>query len=452
MKELKTALLKFLVSVSAAACILTAGTFPVSAAAAKLVLLKNGKTYTSYDVTGDGKKDKLSYNAAKGTVSVNGKSQKLFAGVTPASKIRVFYYSLNSSNTFILTEYAKSSVCKVSNGYRYSGGRFKKASEPMGAFNSCRIGRLSGTNLILYTSPTSGAALKGFSNVSGKPFEYEETYRVNTTKHMIVRASNYGKLRSAKTFYNGTNKTVKLSKKSKPIDTAGPALTYGQKFSLGRVYFDYTGIDARTGHKVYEIKFEGKTGWLKDTSGVQFVKMDPVADERQDFYKDVLYWTRYTPGSFSGVSAAMKAFMKKAGASSTEKYDGTLWKGSGFEALEYSDGWLGGIEDHQFEFKNTGNKLLSCGGVSIGMTADEAAKAFEKVGKLCNPGSAEEPVRFQRINDGSEVEMHIYVGEITEEEYSIYGSCRDDCLELKLTGGRVSSYEFERVVYYGSDD
>ena len=96
--------------------------------------------------------------------------------------------------------------------------------------------------------------------------------------------------------------------------------------------------------------------------------------------------------------------------------------------------------------------MLSCGGVSIGMTADEAAKAFEKVGKLCNPGSAEEPVRFQRINDGSEVEMHIYVGEITEEEYSMYGSCRDDCLELKLTGGRVSSYEFERVVYYGSDD
>ena len=448
MKEVKTALLKFLVSVSAAACILTAGAFPVSAAAAKLVLLKNGKTYTSYDVTGDGKKDKLSYNAAKGTVSVNGKSQKLFTGVSPASKVRVFYYSINRSNTFILTEYAKSSVCKVSNGYRYSGGRFKKACEPMGAFNSCRIGRLSGTNLILYTSPTSGAALKGFSNVSGKPFEYEETYKVNTTKHMIVRASNYGKLRAARTYYSGTNKTVKLSTKPKPVNTAGPALAYGQKVSLGRVFFDYTGTDAKTGHKVYEIKFDGKTGWLKDTSGVQLVKNDPLASKKQDFYKDALYASGY-----SSLFKAVEAFAKKAGGSVSDDWEMlTRWKGSGFTCTCYSRTY-GPADDRVAEFKNTGNKLLSCCGVSIGMTADEAAKAFEKTARQCNKAETA-PLSFERENDGSTVHLHFYIGEIVpaDDENPSYGFYTEDYLQLTLSGGKVSGYEFEEVIYYSSDD
>ncbi len=421
-------------------------------AAARLVLLKNEKTYTSYDVTGNGAKDKVRYSAKLGRIYVNGKAQKLFTGVSDPARVRVFYYSLNRSNTFILVEYAKSAAVKISSGYRYSGGRFKKACEPMGAYTSCRIGRLSGNNLILYTSPSSGAATLSFTGISGKPFEYEETYKINTTKHTVVRASNYAKLRSAKSYYYATNKNIKLSTSAKTLNTSGPTLEYGQKVSLGRVFFSYTGSDAKSGTKIYELKFAGKTGWMKETSGRKFVKTDPLASKRSDFYKDVAEADFFRSIS---VSAGLNRFIARTEAKEDPDAGegiGEVYKGTNFTVTYYSD-FFDPTEQKKFELENTGNKLVTCAGAAIGMTADEAAKAYEAtLRKRHAEAGVKHSFSKDTLSDG--VVLRFCTGEITwDEEGECYeGSVLEDELTLKIKNGVVSSYVYKQTISEGAND
>ena len=408
------------------------GSTVTASASAKLVLLKNKKTTTSYDVTGDGKKDKLSYNAEKGTVIVNGKSQKLFSGVKTASKVRVFYYAVNTNNEFILVEYAKSNAIKTSSGFRYTGGRFKKASEPMGGFNSCRIGKLSGNNLILYTSPSSGAATISFTSVSGKPFEYEETYKVNTTKHMIVRASNYGKIRSVKYFYFNQRESRYTSTIPSPLNRIGPRLQPGQKVKLGRVYFRYSGTDASKGSKVYEMIFSGNKGWVPEGRSVNLVINNPV--KPQDFFKDVVYRRIYHPGDGDSHEAFLSFGNNLLGRSSGEhEFNGPNFKitetgdEDPFRPLDLP------FEDYRqiYKLENTGNQAVLCAGVEIGMT-ERAAKAsyLKEIAQVYPEGvySVEEyySVGGKKVFYASFGEEYVHV----------------NCIELELKNNSIVSYEY----------
>lgn len=434
-------------------CLFFSGAVTVSAAA-KLVPLKNGMTYTAYDVTADGVKDKLSYNAKTGKVSVNGKSQKLFAGVKDASRVRVFYYSLNKNNTFILVEYAKSKTVKSVSGFRYSGGRFKKASEPMGAYNSCSIGKLSGNNLVLYTGPSSGAVTLSFTGIAGKPFEYMETYKINTTKHMIVRGSNYGKIRSSKSYYYATNKMIRLSTSGKTFNTAGPVLEYGTKVTLKRVYFSYSGVDASKGSKIYELSFDGKTGWMKEAKARQFLKADPLASKRTDFFKEVVEAPLYGKKS---VNEGFEDFVKKTGAQkSDEDLDDVahVYTGSHFTVYRYY-GAYDPIEEKNFGLINSGNKLISCAGVTIGMTESEAVKTYESVLRELHKDDMEpiNLVNFEKTKIDSGVCLTFSTGFLEVYEYERYiGSITYDEIKLTIKDGRVTAYEYEQFTDYSSED
>ncbi len=442
-RSLNSYVFKILLVAAAVFFLCFSGAVSVSAAA-KLVLLKNEKTYTSYDLTGNGKKDKLRYSAKLGRIYVNGKAQKLFAGVSDPGRVRVFYYSLNRSNTFILVEYAKSTATKISNGYRYSGGKFKKACEPMGAYTSCRIGRLSGNNLILYTSPSSGAATLSFTGISGKPFEYEETYKINTTKHTVVRASNYAKIRSAKSYYFITNKSIKLSSSGKTLNTSGPTLEYGQKVSLGRVFFSYSGNDAKSGTKIYELKFGGKTGWMKETSGRKFSKNDPFAGKRFDFFKDVVaaeFFHNTSPDT------AFDNFMKKTGA--TKHYfsedDSYEWTGNNFVVERISDVEEG--METRFALNNKGNKLISCAGIEIGMTADEAARIYEATLRKCYASSDKKQTFTKRMYEGGHVYYFVYkTGDMNKD-----GSTLEDCVTMNVTNNIITSFYYCQTYSYEVD-
>lgn len=441
-RSLNSYVFKILLVAAAVFFLCFSGAVSVSAAA-KLVLLKNEKTYTSYDVTGNGKKDKLRYSAKLGRIYVNGKAQKLFAGVTDPGRVRVFYYSLNRSNTFILVEYAKSTATKISNGYRYSGGKFKKACEPMGAYTSCRIGRLSGNNLILYTSPSSGAATLSFTGISGKPFEYEETYKINTTKHTVVRASNYAKIRSAKSYYFITNKSIKLSSSGKTLNTSGPTLEYGQKVSLGRVFFSYTGNDAKSGTKIYELKFGGKIGWMKETSGRKFSKNDPFAGKRFDFFNDVVAEFFRDTSSHT----AFNNFVKKTGA--TKHYfsenDSYEWRGNNFVVNRNCDVEEG--METRFYLNNTGNKLISCAGIEIGMTADEAARIYEATLRKCYASSDYKQTFSKRTYENKHVYYFVYKrGDLQKD-----GLSWEDCVTMNTTNGIITSFNYCHIYSYEVD-
>ena len=445
-RSVNSYLFKLLLVAAAVFFLCFSGAVSVSAAA-KLVLLKNEKTYTSYDVTGNGKKDKLRYSAKLGRIYVNGKAQKLFAGVTDPGRVRVFYYSLNRSNTFILVEYAKSTATKISNGYRYSGGKFKKACEPMGAYTSCRIGRLSGNNLILYTSPSSGAATLSFTGISGKPFEYEETYKINTTKHTVVRASNYAKLRSAKSYYFITKKSIKLSSSGKTLNTSGPTLEYGQKVSLGRVFFSYTGVDAKSGTKIYELKFGGKTGWMKETSGRKFSKNDPVAGKRFDFFKDVVaaeFFHNTSPNT------AFENFVKKTGA--TKHYNNIdyvqgafEWKGENFVAQNEGD--FDECSSTLYTLNNKGNMQISCAGIEIGMKTDEAARIYEATLRKCYSSSDIKQTFSKNTYENNQVIYLNYKrGDLQKD-----GCSWEDCVTMNTKNGIITSFYYSQTYYFEED-
>ena len=403
---------------------------PAYAASAKLVTLKNGRIYASYDVTGDGIKDKLIYHAQKGTVTVNGKSQKLFAAVSNPDKVRVFYYSDGKRDEYILIEYAKSTAIKTCSGFRYSNGRFRKACEPMGGFSSCRIGRLSGSNLILYTSPSSGAATKSFTGIPGKPFEFEETYRIDSSRHIVERASNFGKIRNAKSYYYAAKKILTTSTKGSVINNNGPKLTYGAKVTLGRVRFNYTGTDASKGSRTFEMTFDGKTGWFKENAAAQFVKNDPWAGETVDILKMDMPFSDFME---------MIGCEKQVHTVDEFNFKYSTWSGNGIyynpESLDFENGTT------RLYISNSGNKHVSCGGVKIGMDIDEAERIYKEYIFDAVPPSESFNRSFSRTDENNICRLRfLNYYDIDELYYYV--------LELTVKNNKVSAYVYDEYGYY----
>lgn len=435
---------RLLMILAAFACLLWGSACAASAASGpKLVLLKDAKTYSSYDLNGDGKKDKLVYKSSKGTVTFNGKSQKLFTPVSTSSRVRLFYYYYDKNNVFLIVEFAKANGVKVSKAYRRVGTRFKLASEPIGAFDSCRVGKADGNILVFYTSPASGAATLSWTKVSGKPFEYEERYRVNTTTHMIVRASNYGQIHAAKYFYYNSKANRTLSTNSKSINTRGPVLKYGQKVKLERVYFVYTGTDAKTGSKIYELSFAGNKGWIKEQRSVQFVKNNPLTV--QDFYKDVVHSEFFHPGEFTGREAILSFISKAGGSSNGDNGLSYFFTGPDFtvsEAMDQdSDPSVAEGSREYYQFVNTGNSYLKCAGVAIGMTAEAAWTAFHETVLSCSSDRYPEFTSYE-MDDGS-----VYMA----SSNGVGVGFTEDFV-LTMENGKVSAFTFSVNGYYQNDE
>ena len=301
--------------------------------APKLVKLTAGKQYTAYDFTRNKKKDKFKYTIA-GKVTLNGKSFKI-----TANSCTMYYYSYNTANTFLLVD-SKNSVGNTIKIYRYASGKFVSAGEPVGGFNYAKPEKVSGDLIYFTTGPAKAASTLSFKKNTGGMFRYQETYYVNVKKHLIARKSNYGQITAAKYYYY-SGPTVKLSSSAKTYNQDGGKLTYGQKVRLHRVYFQYTGIDASKGTKIYEIEFNGKKRWIKENAKVTFVSRKP---------EDV------SPGSTAGVAGVSCGGLHTA----ILKKDGTLWMCGQNVYGQFGNG-------KTYTYKNTpvevmsGVKAVSCG-------------------------------------------------------------------------------------------
>ena len=127
-------------------------------AAADVVLLKANRTYTAYDVTGDGTKDKIRIRAANQTddeayssltVSVNGKTAYRLKN-TRFYNVIANIYTLKNGQPFLYlyapAENGDGPVCAL---LKYTNGKFRKIldfTEIMAGYGNHRIGEVTNLN------------------------------------------------------------------------------------------------------------------------------------------------------------------------------------------------------------------------------------------------------------------------------------------------------------------
>ena len=151
------------------------------AATASLTTLKNNKTYSSYDVTRNGKKDKIkivqtkSY-ATSGTtarkVYVNGKYRFTAEGCKGCA----IYVFRSGTKSVILSEFIYGDGGSDFYAYQYSGGKFKKKTLGPNTLFYTEAKR-SGSYLKLVSVPKHTGWMLSFSNYAPVPFEVVDTYK-----------------------------------------------------------------------------------------------------------------------------------------------------------------------------------------------------------------------------------------------------------------------------------
>ena len=236
------------------------------AATASLTTLKNNKTYSSYDVTRDGKKDKIkivqtkSY-ATSGTtarkVYVNGKYRFTAEGCKGCT----IYVFRSGTKSVILSEFIYGDGGSDFYAYQYSGGKFKKKTLGPNTLFYTEAKR-SGSYLKLVSVPKHTGWMLSFSNYAPVPFEVVDTYKMSNG--LLVKTSTYASVTGKTSYYAKSTFTTGKTPASVGQKN-GPTVKAGSKVTLKSFYY------RKSDHcYYYKISVGGKTGWFKDSASIQF--------------------------------------------------------------------------------------------------------------------------------------------------------------------------------------
>lgn len=236
------------------------------AASASLVTLKNSKTYSSYDVTRDGKKDKIkivqteSY-ATSGTtarkVYVNGKARFTAEGCKGCT----IYVFRSGTKSVILSEFIYGDGGSDFYAYQYSGGKFKKKTLGPNTLFYTEAKR-SGSYLKLVSVPKHTGWMLSFSNYAPVPFKVVDTYKMSNG--LLVKTSTYASVTGKTSYYAKSTFTTGKTPASVGQKN-GPTVKAGSKVTLKSFYY------RKSDHYYYyKISVGGKTGWFKDSIAIQF--------------------------------------------------------------------------------------------------------------------------------------------------------------------------------------
>ncbi|MGN1015178.1 MAG: hypothetical protein ACI4PM_07470 [Butyricicoccus sp.] len=240
---------------------------PTSAHAASLVQLKTGKTYQSYDVTRDGKKDsiKIVQSASYATdfetkikVYVNGTKKFTAIGMRDCW----IYVFTDGKRSVILSMPVAGDGGRSMNVYNYSNKKFqKKLLTSPGYFYTTP--KKSGDYLKVYAEPKGTWWLKSFQNFTDMPFKAVDTYKISGG--VLKKVNTYAEISGTKTYYAKYAFTA-----GKKITTVGakdgPSVKAGQKVTLKNIYYRKS-----DGTYYYKISVNGVNGWFKDSTAIQFV-------------------------------------------------------------------------------------------------------------------------------------------------------------------------------------
>lgn len=195
--------------------LITGGKTVTVQAASRMVALKADRTYSGYDFTRDGKKDRFKCTAD---------SERGYARI-------------------------------------YLNGKFKNVSGVNGlnkSFVYRDFTKVSGNTLYITSTPGSRNP-SSFRNVS-QPLTAVTKYTIKNKK--ISCQSWNAKITGRKTYYAMTS--FKTSKSATRLNIKnGPSVKAGQKVTLNYVRFNKTNY-------VYQITVNGKTGWVENSNSAMF--------------------------------------------------------------------------------------------------------------------------------------------------------------------------------------
>lgn len=241
---------------------------PVSANAAnpKLVHFKSGTTYTKYDVTGNGTKDKFKYtmNRDSGNTSLylNGTKRNT---IFTARGGGIDLISFDSKNVFLAVESVPyGGICL--DIYKYSNKKFSKVYSDSKFYNNCEylnpnrisVSKVSGKTLYVNYEQSRDYNLNRIPTFkkTTKTFSWDVQYTVKSGK--IVLASRTATVKGTPTFTAGT--TFKTATSAPTSKYNSFTVKKGDKVKLTKIYFP------SNGKAWYKVKKGSKEGWFQDSS------------------------------------------------------------------------------------------------------------------------------------------------------------------------------------------
>lgn len=250
----------------------------VPAYASTTKTLKQGKTYKSLDFNGDGKKDSFKYkydgrygaNSGKATITLNGRSQKIFAARGLA--VNYYKYSRKQIYLFIYTHQYGGGTMMV---YRYKGNKLVKVNRSLAQMASPSFHHASGKYVYLEESPYHQNQIASLKEAEiGSEYGYITSflvkYKLNTKKRKISLASRYADtLKPYPLIFAGTTFTTSSSPTS--INSRGLVLHNGDYVELVQAYFKKTS-GSYPHYKLYlKVRSNNQSGWFESSTSVPFV-------------------------------------------------------------------------------------------------------------------------------------------------------------------------------------
>ena len=233
----------------------------VQAANNGMVRLDRDKTYTKYDVTGDGKRDTFKYMVYQSSDGYY--YAKIYLNRKYVQKINVIrggeFWICNAgkNNVYLIGNYLQASAC-TSVAYTYKGNKFKNISTfEEGVYSTHTVPLKLDRNILYIRKSRAKGTMsifpqKGFNGASPITWIYKYTIKNGKIKLMSDYAIIGGnKVHKALNSFL-TSKSVKLT------DENGPKVQKNDMVVLKKWYKDRI-----------QISVNGKTGWV-DCSKAQF--------------------------------------------------------------------------------------------------------------------------------------------------------------------------------------
>ncbi len=242
---------------------------PVSANAAnpkKVIYLEHGKTYKSYDVTGNGTKDKFKYsynsNRTRLNLYLNGTLRTSISVPSKGSYLQLC--SLNNNTVFLSKVDGYSSACEPSL-YIYSNKTFKKV------FSYSSFKKATPYIDVQYMEPskvTSNSITMNFSMEAPSYIRSMNTFKKSSTPiswNVKYNVKNKKLSLASRTYLTTQKKFTALT--TFKTSTTAPTSKYnsftvkkGDKITLLKIYCP------SNGKQWYKIRKGSKEGWFQDSS------------------------------------------------------------------------------------------------------------------------------------------------------------------------------------------
>ena len=239
-------------------------------AAVAIRQLKAGTTYTGYDFTKDGKKDKIRYTMTDNSYYLrNGIHEtRLYLNGRKVASIRssrggIYYFcKFNSRNVFLICKTHYAGGANDFRVYAYQGGKVKCVNKDLEngvGFYLNNTFKASGDKLVIESYPKFFASNGAFRYLNPEDF---------TVRSYFTLKSGVPKLHTRNTTVKKSinlyaNKAIRTAASiSKPSKMNGPTIQKGKTFKITHIYFNSKGI------QYYQASVGGRTGWFKESSGL----------------------------------------------------------------------------------------------------------------------------------------------------------------------------------------